>query len=184
MKQHYFFERTRNDRIIEEIHSSEVFGIFLETGAGLPVTQALSAHPGVEQTIYFAESPINPRYSREKYGPSPNRAASRSAVLQLLSHQVDTHCKNNEDCNLVFVSGFQLFTDGENISRGWIAVYFKGETRLFYLTIPGNDRKELIDAVGEAGVQLLKYAIDDEQPQFNRGTWEQVSVAAKQRAAI
>ncbi len=184
MNQHYFFERTRNDRIIEEIHNSEAFGIFLETGAGLPVTQALSAHPGVERTVYFAESPLSNRYSREKYGPSPNRAASRSAVLRLLSHHVDVHCKNNENCNLVFVSGFQLFTDGANISRGWIAVYFKGETRLFYLTIPGNDRKELIDAVGEAGIQLLKYSIDDEQPQFNQGSWEAVSLAARQRAAI
>ena len=60
-----------------------------------------------------------------------------------------------------------------------IGIEYKGERKLFYLTIPGDDHKNITRELGYAGISLLKYMIDEEAPVLPKTNWQNIQLESK-----
>ena len=54
------------ERMIEEIHQSNLYGCLIEIGAGLPLSNRLFGVSGASNTIYFSLSPYSKKVQEEK----------------------------------------------------------------------------------------------------------------------
>lgn len=145
---------------IEKIHASDTYGAIIEIGAGCPVASNLFEIAGASKTILFSASPYSKEVQEEQYKfQSRNiRSVSKEAILRILRIEAESVFALG---NTIFASSFQVMTDGEGTTHGWIGLMEeKSETMMFYhVTIHPTgfitSRKELIALIGVIGTKIL-----------------------------
>lgn len=151
------------DKLVKEIHDSDVYGIFVETGAGQPVANALFNVAGASKTVYYAKSPYHKEIQHNHYG-----FVGRSVSLEFVQHvlgNVDAFDveNSNADINTILVSSFQLGDGNSVVSHGWIGFKYKDFIRYYHITLPATFNRELcIKSIANIGLAMLSWR--DEQP--------------------
>jgi hypothetical protein len=147
------------EHIVKEIHESDTFGCFIETGCGVPVTNALLNVSGASKTVYMTESPYSKHYSSAKYQNDEFRAVSVENVQQIIKKVIIACNTTNvvdslNGVNTVYVASFQI---GPGITtHGWIGLHCKGYRFYYHITI--NDelsRAGYIERIAENGLKLI-----------------------------
>lgn len=148
-------ESMERKELINEIHKSDIFGCFIETGAGLQLSNWLLSQSGASQTIFHVECPYGKEYSLGIYGKSNARAVSRERIEHIMTHE---QRKWSGKINTIFVNSFQICADEPNkISHGWYGLMsIDGEIKYYHITLPkGKTREEYIDLVADIGLRIL-----------------------------
>lgn len=145
-----------NEELVSQIHESDIFGTFIEIGAGQPVVQALFNISGASKTIYKAESPYSKAQQKEKYPDSEFlRSVSKEFVKKVIAcERWLPHADINH--NTYYVSSFQIADKSEMLTHGWIGVRYRGIEMYYHITITNwTERERIIKAVGEIGLRIL-----------------------------
>lgn len=144
--------------IIENIHDSDSYGVIVEIGAGLPISNLLFSVAGASKTIHCVESPYS-RESFDKRYPTDSKvravSAERLGSVRNMS-RIEMDFKNNY--NFVLATSFQVGHKNENnfSSHGWIMLGTKKDTKYYHLSLHEPlTREEYIKIIGETGVQIL-----------------------------
>lgn len=140
---------------INNIHSSDIFGIFIETGCGQPISAKLFTVAGASKTVYLAESPYNKDYQHQKYDNKNFRAVSLESIEKILDYW---QINKPEEVNTTIVTSFQISDANDIINHGWIGYQYK-ETRFYYhVTLSGKKerRESIIDYIGRVGINILE----------------------------
>jgi hypothetical protein len=139
------------DNIIKEIHESDIFGNFIETGCGVPVASALLSVAGASSTVYMSECPYSKHYANGKYDNGSCRAVSVENVKRIVDHNIEAF---NEHINTVYAASFQV---GEDVvTHGWIGLSYKGDTKYYHLTIHEKlSRVEYINRIAQNAIKLI-----------------------------
>lgn len=153
--------------IIEQIHASDIYGIFVETGCGVTMTNKLMEVPGASNTIYYSESPYSKEYQQEKYNTDGKRAVSIDTIIGFLSYvksakmSGDPGFLNNsvKKINTTYAATFQI-GDMDNVlvlaTHGYIGISYKDLSLIFHVSIHERlSRKEYLDKIGDIGVRIL-----------------------------
>jgi len=135
------------------IHDGNIFGVFIEIGCGMPLSQRLLEIEGASKTVYSALSPYNKQAQTELFGESDNRSVSFEFVKNIINNT-----KTPENVNTIFVSSFQLGIDICN--HGWIGLKHKDITKYYHITIPHYmmktyGRKYVIETIGDISLAIL-----------------------------
>lgn len=142
------------EKVIKNIHGSDLYGIFVEMGAGVPVSNLLFSVEGASKTVSKSIS-LYSKESQLEYGRPENiRSVSLSGVTSILGKLILDECYNKKDINFILVSSFQI---GENIcNHGWIGIYYKSELQYYHITIPEYiSRVDAISRIGLIQINLL-----------------------------
>jgi nicotinic acid mononucleotide adenylyltransferase len=152
---------------IKEIHDSPAFGMFIETGCGLPVASALFEIAGSSKTVFYAESPYSKIVQDKIYGESKARAVSKENIDRFITHHewdLKKVVENNlnEDgkkLNFIYASTFQVGEQNDKSTHGWIGIWTKPiGVRYFHISIhPAMSRKEYIQEIARIGIDLLHH---------------------------
>ncbi len=160
---------TSHNPLIELIHQSPIYGVFIETGCGMPVSTALLNQSGASKTVYMTESPYSEDYAKNKYQiPNETRAVS----LEYVNHILTSYQTINA-INTIYVASFQVGSDAvddNKITHGWIAIKYQQHTQFYHLTIrPKMTRFNYIQTIGQQGLLLLSYLTGLQPDTFCRG---------------
>jgi len=140
---------------IADIHKSDIKGIWIETGAGVALANALYSVSGASNTIYFSESPYCLEYAQEKFGIDKNVRAVSAVYIKSVMNFYQDLIKSSK-INTIYVSSFQIEVDPKKITHGWIGLQYKSSIKLYHITIRENlTRAEYIKKIEEFGLQLL-----------------------------
>jgi nicotinic acid mononucleotide adenylyltransferase len=144
---------------IQAIHNSDLYGVIIETGCGVPVANRLFEIDGASKTVYLTESPYSEAYGTDKYGKT-ERCVSSEYVDKILNYWGT--CPR---INMVYVASFQIGTDTSilpsKITHGWIGIMRDSHKELYHITLRKvSSRKSTIDKIGEIGIQLLWESIN------------------------
>jgi len=74
---------------------------------------------------------------------------------------------HDERVNTRYVASFQIGDINSPMrTHGWIGIWYKGCCRLFHLSVhePSFDRQDLIQVIGEVGLELLVHMLDVDKP--------------------
>lgn len=147
-------KKSKTEKQIEEIHKSDMYGVFVELGVGHPLAQMLYNEPGASATIEYSISPYS-KQMQEQLFFLKTRSVSQEGVETILD-EIKTSMKTNT----IFASSFQLGEKDKSITHGWVGLEFKGQRMFYHLTLPsGNEaissRKEKIEALGYVCLQIL-----------------------------
>jgi len=140
--------------IIEQIHKSDIFGVFIENGAGLPVSSSLLSVQGASNTIYFSELPYNKKYSYKKYNVDNSiRSVSPEFLSKIINFYLPLFSSNI--INTIYVSSFQL-SDNKKSTHGWLALKYKSKLFYYHLSIHEKlTRKSYIHRIGQNALKIL-----------------------------
>lgn len=155
---------------IQNIHTSDLFGIFIEMGLGNPVSSKLCEVPGASKTVFYAENPYNDRLSREMYGIK-DRIVSLEAVKRISnSGKIRNLCNDDERINTIYVSSFQIGNYNDKSTHGYIGIKKGDIERYYHLSIHESlSRKEYIDLITFNSIELLNELILEEKEVWNIG---------------
>jgi len=147
-------KKNKTERQIEQIHKSDMYGVFVELGVGHPLAQMLYNEPGASATIEYSISPYS-KDMQEQMFHLKTRSVSKEGVETILGE-----IKTSKKTNTIFVSSFQLGEKDKSITHGWVGLEHKGKRMFYHLTLPsGNEtissRKEKIEALGYVCLQIL-----------------------------
>ena len=139
--------------MVEDIHNSDIYGVFVELGAGVPLASKLFDVEGASKTVATSMSPYAKETSSEMFGD--NRAVSFEGVLNAVSTSM---IDEEEQINTFFISSFQLGKDICN--HGWIVLKYKDTEKYYHITIPHHlmkfyGRKWVISQVGDISLRIL-----------------------------
>lgn len=140
-------------KIITEIHESDIFGVFVEMGCGVALSNALMEVSGATKTVYVTEAPYSREYQHENYHNEGMRAVSKESVDAVLEGWRDKI--NEARVNTIYVASFQL---GENGStHGWIGLLYKGTKKFYHVSIHAKmTRKEYLGTIADIGVKIVR----------------------------
>jgi hypothetical protein len=144
-------------KLSEQIHKSDTFGSFIETGASNPTSYKLLSVGGASGTVYMAECPYSKEYITDKYNLSDeHRFVSKDVVETILNHHITLH-KNNPKHNTTYVSSFQVGDIDKDIcTHGWIGISHKESKVYYHVTIREKmTRDQYIETIGSIGIELL-----------------------------
>jgi uncharacterized protein with HEPN domain len=141
----------KTEELVQEIHSSDIFGCFIETGCGVPVASALLSVSGASKTVFMCECPYSKQYVDGKYGNGDFRAISAEYVKQMVETNLTLH---GEAVNTVYAASFQI---GDDITtHGWIGLRHKGITKYFHITLHDKlQRTEYIERIAQNAIKLI-----------------------------
>lgn len=156
--------------IIQDIHNSNLFGIFIEMGLGNPVSSKLCEIPGASKTVFYAENPYNDSYSRKIYD-IPNRIVSLEAVHRIMnSERVRILCNEDSRINTVYVSSFQIGNYNDKSTHGYIGIKKGNIEKYYHMSIHDScSREEYIELIRDASINLLNDFISDDPDAWNIG---------------
>src|SRR3990172_10842643 len=77
------------EKAIVNIHAGEVYGIFIESGCGLALTNKLFEIHGASNTVHMAESPYSKQFQQEKYGHHGKRMVSAETICDVIKYYSD-----------------------------------------------------------------------------------------------
>lgn len=142
--------------IIAEIHDSDVYGIFVETGCGCPVASNLYSVGGASKTVYKSEQPYSAEYARIEYGIDDSiRAVSKEYISKVIDKYV-LYTKSNPRINTIYVSSFQIGNNNDIVTHGWIGLKYKETLKFYHVTIRASlPRSGYITEIGNIGTRLL-----------------------------
>lgn len=107
---------------IKEIHDSEHYGVIVEIGAGLPVSESLFEVSGASKTIYEVLSPYSREAQKELFGESTERVVSAEHTIKNIQTLIEKYSSNTK-INFIYLSSFQLGDSGTTKStHGWSAI--------------------------------------------------------------
>lgn len=135
---------------VQEINNSDCLIKFVEIGAGTPIASAFFNEPNASKTVYEVRSPYN--NARELYGiPEDMRMVSKEALVQIVQN-----LGKSASCKYVVLDSFQIPSNNQIISHGWIGILSVSKFVLFHITLPNNfTRSVCISEIGRIGVSLI-----------------------------
>lgn len=146
------------DDIIKRIHKSDIYGSFIEIGAGQPLAAELFNISGASSTVCFSLSPYSREIQEERYGAEAVDKV-RSVSLEMIDLILDGEIRLNQNkrVNLFWASTLQVSSDPNGCSHGWIGYKFRHEPRFYYhVTFPKSlSRKHIIHELGRLSIYLL-----------------------------
>lgn len=153
---------------IKHIHESNAFGIFVETGCGLPVSNALLSVSGASATVYLAECPYSKEYQASKYGEKIiDGKPARAVSLENIKHIINFYkvFEKPANVNLIYVSSFQVGNNNDISTHGWIGVSYKTAgghiNKYYHISIHDSlTRAQYISKIEQIGVDILTSVID------------------------
>lgn len=147
-----------SQEIIKRIQDSDYYGLFVEIGAGVPVTSMIYNLPGASKVIHASFSPYSKEAQEELLGKSDYRSVSYENILKGLTELI---ILNEEFVNFIYCSSFQLgSTNDTHSTHGWVGVTMKINNH-WIITIGHmskhikNTREESIKEIGVSGLQFL-----------------------------
>lgn len=157
---------------VNDIHSSELYGIIVETGCSTAVSSKLMDEAGASKTVYFASQPYSKEYESELYGEF-KRSVSKEFIEAVLNKE--GVCIK---ANFVLASSWQLLDklDTTQYCHGWFGLFDKRSDIKYYFHYTfrrdishvdsaeefSNLRKDIINLIGEIGVEILYKSITGE----------------------
>lgn len=153
---------------IQNIHNSDLFGIFIEMGLGNPVSSKLCEVPGASKTVFYAENPYNDKLSRPLYNIK-GRIVSLQSVKQILnSNRLNERSLVDSYINTIYVSSFQIGNYNDKSTHGYIGIKKGDSERYYHLSIHESlSRKEYIDLITFNSMELLNDLISEEKEAWN-----------------
>lgn len=147
------FNKSEQELLIEDIHASDTYGVFVEIGAGQPLSAALFEVPGASQTVHLALSPYSKEAQSEYYHTNSIRAVSKEAIEKILILTADKY--RMKHCNTIYVSSFQIGDD--IINHGWIGLKYKDSIKYYHITLTKQkqSRKARIEFIGKIATMIL-----------------------------
>jgi nicotinic acid mononucleotide adenylyltransferase len=155
---------------ITNLHNSDAYGILIETGCGLAVSNALFEVSGASNTIFFVESPYSKIYQDRRYSAGQEnkaRAVSKENIDRFISYHemelkkaAENLNKDAEKLNFIYASSFQLGEGNDKSTHGWIGIWTKHDdkTKYFHISIHESlTRKQYLDKISQIGIDLLYY---------------------------
>lgn len=144
------------DSLAAEIHSSDIYGCFIEMGCGVTVANALMGVAGATKTVYMSESPYAREYQHSKYHNEGVRAVSKESVAAILAGTRVSEYHESIGINTVYVASFQLGTDPGSSTHGWIAFRYQDKTRYYHISIHERlTRKEYLDRIALSALTII-----------------------------
>lgn len=142
---------------IKQIHDSDIYGFFIETGCGVALTNKLMSIAGASKTIFMAECPYNKDMMQTKYGKT-DRAVSIKTVENIL----DYYKELTSNLNTIYAASFQIGDETNEIStHGYIGISYKGNAMIHHVSIhDAMTREEYLDVIGNIGVRILDSAAE------------------------
>lgn len=145
--------------IIEEIHNSDIYGAFIETGCGIPISEALFNVAGASNTVYFAQSPYSREFFQTEYqvkNPKLRSVSPENLQSVLESEKISALFESNK-INTLYVSSFQVGDETNKIStHGWILFKYKETLKYYHISIHEKmSREYYIKRICENGIKLL-----------------------------
>jgi nicotinic acid mononucleotide adenylyltransferase len=149
----------KQNELITLINESNIYGTFVEIGAGQPVSAAIFGVSGASNTIYRAESPYGKDYQEERYGTKGIRSVSKEFCEQVL---VCLRSEIKPKHTTQYVSSFQIADKPGMITHGWIAVDYLNTVYYYHITLPDSymDRERTISIIGSIGLRILYHKND------------------------
>jgi len=143
--------------LIKNIHTSDIFGVFIETGAGVPITSNLLSVSGASSTIYMSECPYSKEYFYKTYElDRKHRIISLESLKSVLNSQRFSSLFKNKNINTIFVSSFQVGENNDISTHGWIALKYKDTLKYYHISIHEPlTREKYIKRIGENGIKIL-----------------------------
>lgn len=146
-------------KITEKIHQSDIYGVFIETGCGVPISEALFNVAGASNTVYFSQSP----YSREFFHTEYNikntkvRSVSPECLQGVLESEKISNLFESKKINTLYVSSFQVGDESNSIStHGWILFKYKENIKYYHISIHEKmTREDYIKRICENGLKLI-----------------------------
>lgn len=143
------------DKLVEDIHQSDIYGCFIEMGCGVAVTNALMSVSGATKTVFMSESPYAREYQHEKYHNEGVRAVSKESVSKILE-PIRCARQGYNNVNAIYVASFQLGTDPGASTHGWIAYRYGDKTRYYHISIHEHlTRKEYLDRIALSALTII-----------------------------
>jgi len=127
--------------------------VLIETGAGNVIYNTLCKYPNTaSKIVYYAESPNNFEYNRDKYLHADNvRAVSPDVCFNFINY----HSELNTE-KIILVNTIQIANDNKTCSHGWFGLFVDGEKLFFHYTIPNNkSRLEQLEIISLIGLDIL-----------------------------
>ena len=162
------------EQLVSLIHSSDIFGIFIENGCSVPVAYNLLNVSGASNTVYLTECPYNQNYGRRIYGYTGNRTVSSEYVSHIAESFypiIGNTQITGRYINTIYVSSFQIgdmcnITDPK-VTHGYIFLQYKNLKTIYHVTIrnPEYQRIDFIDKIGYIGIKLVLNFIYDICPE-------------------
>ncbi len=151
---------------IKEIHDSDMFGVFVEIGAGTVISNNLFKVAGASNTVFMTESPYNKEFQELKYNNTDGgkiRSVSFESVRTILdawkssTYEHSSADGKNYKINTILVSSFQVGDQSNKVStHGWIGVMYKEKTLYFHISIHEPlTRQTYLRTIGKIGVEIL-----------------------------
>ena len=149
-------------KLIEEIHRSDAYGVILETGCGTAVSGALLEVPDASRTVHETYVPYSSDITKSVNGEC--RAVSAEMVRSLKTEIAEGRMLNySSKCNLIYTSSFQVSQDA--ITHGYINIRYDDIDMLYHVThidmlyhvtLPMSlSRKEYVKIISEVGIKLI-----------------------------
>ena len=143
---------------IKKIHNSDLFGIFIETGCAMAVTNSLMNVAGSSKTVYVAETPYSSEYQHAKYGK-----AKRSVSLEQLDLIFDywkiyfeATLLERKNITFMFTSTFQIGEYNDISTHGWIGIRTENYIRYFHISIHDSlSREDYIKRIAQIGIDII-----------------------------
>src|SRR4051812_34885083 len=111
---------------IEQLHKSDIFGIFIEIGCGVPVAAAMLGVSGASNTIFMSESPYSRDYYKYAYNLDPESEMYRSVSPQYLKYILASgrfdRIYSEKPINTIYAASFQLGEMNDKSTHGWICL--------------------------------------------------------------
>lgn len=144
------------ERLAKSIHSSDIYGVFVEMGCGVAVTNALMSVAGASNTVFVSESPYSKEFQSYKYGHHEHRAVSKELV-EAIGKQWGQFTIKPQGCNAIFVASFQLSgSEFGNSTHGWIYYRYKDEERCYHISIHKvMTRKEYLEQIALSSLSII-----------------------------
>jgi len=146
-------KQMKDETIIEKIHDSDIYGIFIELGAGIPLSTCLFEVEGASNTVFMAISPYNKEFQENVYELAPDRSVSFNGVKKIADYY-EKHTSFSKKVNTIMVTSFQI--GGGICNHGWVCLKSMHNTLFYHLTVKweGN-RKKTIESIGDYLLKIL-----------------------------
>jgi hypothetical protein len=146
---------SRMNDIVPLIHTSDTYGVFIETGCGVPVASALLSCQGASKTIYLTECPYSSLFCQNKYSINTLERAVSENYVDSIAKYYDSLMENST-INTIYVASFQIGDFNSLTTHGWIALKYKKSYQIYHITLrQAMSRQDYITRIGEIGVQLI-----------------------------
>ncbi|MFN8674321.1 MAG: hypothetical protein U0457_19835 [Candidatus Sericytochromatia bacterium] len=145
--------------LIKNIHKSDIFGVFIETGCGLALTQELLSISGASNTVYYTQSPYSKTFFESEYNlkNKNTRSVSPEYLKSILETEKILKLFENNTINTLYASSFQIGEKNDKSTHGWILIKYKGTLKYYHISIHESlTRKEYIHKISENAIKLLE----------------------------